>query len=64
MREWVGGGLKALGEMCEREEETEEGELKMVVAEVVVSTLSVPSFFDAVLITSIAARTTRVSVAH
>lgn len=37
MRDWVGGGLKSLGEMMEREEEGEEGERDMVVGEVLVS---------------------------
>lgn len=37
MREWIGGGLKPLGEMIEREDETYEGERAEVVREVFVS---------------------------
>lgn len=37
VREWIGGGLKALGEMMEAEEEGEEGEREGVVKEVLVS---------------------------
>lgn len=37
VREWVGGGLKVLGELMEREQEDEDGERKMVVDEVLVS---------------------------
>lgn len=37
IREWVGGGLKALGELCEAEEEAEAGERTDVVREVFVS---------------------------
>jgi transcription initiation factor TFIID subunit 6 len=40
VREWVGKGLKALGEMIEREQESEEGEREDVVREVFVSPLS------------------------
>lgn len=36
VREWVGGGLKSLGEMMEREAEGEDGERDMVVGEVLV----------------------------
>lgn len=38
VREWVGGGLKALGELCEAEPEAEAGERTEVVREVFVST--------------------------
>lgn len=37
VREWIGGGLKPLGEMIEREDETYEGERAEVVREVFVS---------------------------
>lgn len=37
VRDWVGGGLKALGEMLEGEEESETGERAEVVREVFVS---------------------------
>lgn len=37
VREWIGGGLKPLGEIIEREEETYEGERAEVVREVFVS---------------------------
>lgn len=36
VREWIGGGLKALGELLEREEETYEGERNEVVREIFV----------------------------
>lgn len=34
VRKWVGGGLKPLGEMLEREEETHEGERAAVLREI------------------------------
>lgn len=37
VREWIGGGLKPLGEMIEREDETYEGERAEVIREVFVS---------------------------
>lgn len=41
VREWIGGGLKPLGEMIEREDETYEGERQDVVREIFVSPLLV-----------------------
>ncbi|KAK4332827.1 Transcription initiation factor TFIID subunit 6 [Rhodotorula toruloides] len=50
VREWIGGGLKPLGEMIEREDETYEGERQDVVREIFnvlkESVLSLPSSAD------------------
>lgn len=43
VRDWIGGGLKALGEMMEKEEEGEEGERDDVASEVLVSPFLLPS---------------------
>ena len=37
VRDWIGGGLKALGETLEAEEEAEDGERAEVVREIFVS---------------------------
>ena len=46
IREWLGGGLKSLGEVLEREQETEEGEREQVVKEVFVSFIHRVSFLE------------------
>lgn len=50
VRDWVGGGLKALGETLEAEEEAEEGERAEVVREVFVSSSTVYDFSADLLI--------------
>lgn len=44
VREWIGGGLKPLGEMIEREDETYEGERQDVVREIFVSLASISAW--------------------
>lgn len=46
VREWIGGGLKALGEMIEKEEEGEEGERDDLANEVLVRSFCFSVFQD------------------
>lgn len=49
VREWVGGGLRVIGEMIGGEEEGEEGERGEVVEEVLVGLFLVSLFYSLIL---------------